>query len=136
VATPEELRVPVPSNVEPFMKLTVPVGEIVLPFTVAVRASARPAATGFGVAARLVVVDSAFTVTETADEVLVREFPSPPYLAVRLYVPGARDAVESVATPEEFKLLVPSSVEPFRKVTVPVGDTESFAATLAVRTST
>jgi hypothetical protein len=57
VATPEEVRLPVPSNVEPFMKLTVPVGEIVLPFTVAVRASARPAATGFGVAARLVVVD-------------------------------------------------------------------------------
>ncbi len=57
VATPEELRLSVPSNVEPSMKLTLPVGEFVLPFTVAVRVSARPAATGFGVAARLVVVD-------------------------------------------------------------------------------
>jgi hypothetical protein len=38
VATPERFRVPVPSSVEPFMKLTVPVGEAVLPFTVAVRA--------------------------------------------------------------------------------------------------
>ncbi len=135
VATPEEFKLLVPSTVESFMKLTVPVGEMVLPFTVAVRVNSRPAATGFGVADRLVVVDSAFTVTETADEVLVREFPLPPYLAVRLYVPGARDAVESVATPKEFKLLVPSSVEPFRKVTVPVGDTESFAVTLAVKTS-
>ena len=54
MATPEAFRVAVPSGAEPFRKVTVPVAS--LPVTVAVRASAWPAVTGFGEAARLVVV--------------------------------------------------------------------------------
>jgi hypothetical protein len=57
VATPEEFKVAVPNTVKPFKNLTVPVGEPAPPlFTVAVRLNACPAVTGFGVAARAVVV--------------------------------------------------------------------------------
>ena len=85
MATPEAFRVAVPSGVEPFRKLTVPVGvEVPLTLTVAVRVSAWPVLTGFGEAIRLVVVDSAFTVTGTAAELLERKFALPEYWAVRL----------------------------------------------------
>jgi hypothetical protein len=91
--------------------------------------------TRFEAAARAVVVDcaAAVTVTETADEVLVREAAEPVYKAVKLYVPAARDAVDSVATPEGFRAAVPRTVLPFRKVTAPVGMAAPFACTVAVR---
>ena len=79
--------------------------------------------TGFGVATRLVLVAAvaAFTVTESAAEVLERKLALPEYAAVRLYVPAARDVVDSVATPEAFNVAVPRTVDPFRKLTVPDG---------------
>jgi hypothetical protein len=134
VATPEEFRVAVPSKVEPFMKLTVPVGTVV-PLTDAVRLSACPAVTGFGVAMSIVLVAVVpeFTVTGTAAEVLPRKLPWLAYTAVRLYEPPAKDVVESVATPEEFSVAVPSTAEPFMKLTVPVGTVVPL--TVAVRLS-
>jgi hypothetical protein len=90
-------------------------------------------------------MDGAFTVTETAAEVLERKlaFPEswavglavPEYAAVRLYVPAASDVVDSVATPEAFRAAVPSSVEPFRKLTVPDGTVVPLPPTVAVRAS-
>ena len=58
VATPEAFKVPVPSVVEPFRKVTVPAAIVLpLPFTDAVKVKACPAITGFGAATRVVVVD-------------------------------------------------------------------------------
>jgi hypothetical protein len=122
VATPEEFRDPVPNTAEPFMNLTGPVNNALSPpFTVAVRVSACPAVRVFADAATLVVVDWVATVTETADELLVREPILPIYLAVRLCVPEARELALSVATPEEFNEPVPSEVEPLKNVTIPPG---------------
>jgi hypothetical protein len=90
---------------------------------------------GFGEAVRLVVVVWLFTVTETPAEVLERKLLSPPYWTVRLYVPGASDVGDSVATPEGLRVPVPSCVEPFRKVTVPVGHTEPSPVSVAVNVS-
>jgi len=57
VATPEELRVPVPSDVEPFRKLTVPVGHNEpSPVNVAVNVSVWPAPTDSGTQFRIAVV--------------------------------------------------------------------------------
>jgi hypothetical protein len=80
-------------------------------------------------------VVAAFTVTETAAEVLARKPAVPEYAAVRLYVPAASDVVDSVATPEVFRAAVPSSVEPFRKLTVPDGTVVPLPPTVAVRAS-
>jgi hypothetical protein len=80
VATPEEFRPAVPITVEPFMKLTVPTGEVPpLSVTVAVRISAWPSVTGFGDATRLidVVAVEAVTVTEVAADVLAAKLEVP-----------------------------------------------------------
>jgi hypothetical protein len=76
---------------------------------------------------------AALTVTEAAADVLAGKLAVPVYWAARLYVPTARDVVDSVATPEEFRVAVPSTVEPFMKLTVPVG--EVVPLTVAVRSS-
>jgi hypothetical protein len=132
VATPEEFSVAVPNRVEPFRKLTAPVGTVA-PLTVAIMVSAWPADTGFGVTTRVVVVAvvAGFTVTATAAEVLASWLPWPAYAAVKLYVPADRVVVKIVATPKEFSVPVPSTVEPFRKLTVPVGTVVPL--TVAVR---
>lgn len=70
---------------------------------------------------RTIAAASAFAVTETAGDTLGRKLGLPEYSAVSLYVPGARDAVESVATPDGSRVPVPSSLDPFLKLTVPVG---------------
>jgi hypothetical protein len=83
-----------------------------------------------------VAVAGGLTVTETAADVLPGEFPWPEYAAVKLYVPAARDVMESVATPEEFSVAVPSTVEPFMKVTVPFDAVALLPLTVAVKVST
>jgi hypothetical protein len=65
--------------------------------------------------------------------VLAREIALPAYCAVRLWDPSARVVVDSVATPEEFRVAVPSTVEPFRKLTVPAGTVVSLPLTVAVK---
>ena len=138
VATPEEFTLPDPSTVDPFMKLTVPDSdELPLALTVATRLRADPATTELGDATRLVVVVTlaAVTVTEAAAEVLEPKLEFPTYREVRLYVPAGRDVTDSVATPEEFTLPDPSTVDPFMKLTAPVGDALPLALTVATRLS-
>jgi hypothetical protein len=55
------------------------------------------------------------------------------YWAVRLFAPLAREVVESVATPDEFRVAVPSSAEPFRNLTEPPGTVLPLPSTVAVR---
>lgn len=135
----EEFRVAAPSNVEPFRKLTVPAGTgPPLPVTAAVNVSICPEVTGFGVTFRTVAVDCAelaFTVSETADDVLDWKLPAPAYCAVRLYVPTGSDVLTSVVAPELFNATVPRDDDPFRKVTEPVGVVEPALFTFAVRES-
>ena len=57
------------------------------------------------------------------------------YWAVMLYVPTARDVIDSVATPEEFRAAVPITADPFMKLTVPVGDDVPLSVTVAVKIS-
>jgi len=57
------------------------------------------------------------------------------YWAVMLYVPTAKDEIDSVATPEEFRAAVPITAEPFIKLTVPVGDDVPLSVTVAVKIS-
>jgi hypothetical protein len=135
VATPEEFTLADPSTVDPFMKLTVPDSDAVpLALTVATMFRVWPAVTGLGDATRLVVVVvavEAVTVTEAAADVLDPKLEFPTYRAVRLYVPAGRDAMDSVATPEEFTLPNPSTVDPFMKLTVPDSDAVPLALTVA-----
>ncbi len=87
VATPEEFTLADPSTVEPFMKLTVPVGEAVpVALTVATSLRADPTMTEFGDATRLVVVVTlaAVTVTAAAADALEPKLELPVYRAVRL----------------------------------------------------
>jgi hypothetical protein len=65
--------------------------------------------------------------------VLLRELELPAYCAVRLYFPAARADVDNVATPEEFRVPVPRTVEPFRKLTVPAGVVVPLPLTDAVK---
>jgi hypothetical protein len=87
---------------------------------------------------------AALTVTKTvADALAGLALPDPcgvglvvlGYWAVRVYVPTAREVMGSVATPEEFRTAVPITVEPFMKLTVPVGTLVPLSLTDAVRTS-
>jgi hypothetical protein len=57
------------------------------------------------------------------------------YSAVMLYVPTARDVIDSVATPEEFRAAVPITEDPFMKLTVPVGGAVPLSVTVAVKMS-
>jgi hypothetical protein len=57
------------------------------------------------------------------------------YWAVMLYVPTARDVIDSVATPEEFRTAVPMTADPFMKLTVPVGEGVPLSVTVAVKMS-
>ena len=85
---------------------------------------------------------AAFTVTNTvADAGLAPPDPCGVlpavlgYWAIMLYVPTAKDVIDSVATPAEFKAAVPITEEPFMKLTVPVGDFVPLSDMVAVRIS-
>jgi hypothetical protein len=82
---------------------------------------------------RTIVGGSAFTVTETADDALGRKIELPENRAVSSCCPIGSDVEDSFATPEEFKAAVPRTVDPFRKVTVPVGLVAPSVFTVAVR---
>jgi hypothetical protein len=137
LATPEEFKVAVPREVDPFRNVIVPAGERgLLPFTVAVRARVSPADKVPEETARLVVVASALTTTETASDALERKLEFPEYLAVRRYFPTAREVEGSFARPEESRSAIPRTVEPFRNVTFPASLVAPFACTVALRTNT
>ena len=124
VATPEELSVLVPGVVEPSLNVTVPEGVPTAPIafdTVAVNVTDWPVVAGLGAAAIAVVVDSRFTVSVSAADVLPVKFVSPEYFAVIEWVPIASDDVLSVACPFAPSAPVPICAAPSKNTTVPVG---------------
>jgi hypothetical protein len=96
VAIPEPFSVPVPRVVVPLRKVTAPVGVGApdVPVTVAVKVTLDPAAMEVADAVNEVVVDPTTTLTVTALEVDAVFLVSPPYVAVMLCDPTARDEVE------------------------------------------
>src|SRR5260221_12781160 len=73
--------------------------------------------------------------TRTGDEVLVLKLALPLYSAVRLWLADDSDEVVNVATPDALSgMLLPITVEPSLKLTVPVGTPApgATAATVAV----
>jgi hypothetical protein len=122
VATPLPFNVPVPSVVEPFLKVMVPDGVPKEPVTKAVKVIDSPKTDGLGAAISTVALLALLTTWLTAELVLVTKFASPPYSAVMLYeLPTAKEEVLNVVTPLPFKVPVPSVVKPFLKVMVPDG---------------
>lgn len=132
VATPEALRVPVPNNVTPFLKVTEPAGAPVgAGVTVAVKVTDCPENAGFGATFKVIVVTVwALTVTITGGEVEVVNPALPEKTAVMLDGPSGRLLVVNVATPDELISTIPSDVAPLKKFTLssPVGK----GATVAV----
>ena len=133
VATPLPFNVPVPSVVEPFLKVMVPDGVPKEPVTKAVKVIDSPKTDGLGAAISTVALLALLTTWLTAELVLVTKFASPPYSAVMLYeLPTAKVDVLNVANPLPFKVAVPSVVKPFLKVMVPDGVPEE-PVTVAVK---
>jgi len=123
VATPEELRVPVPSAVAPSSKVTVPVG-IGAPAAgvmVAVNVRLAPRLALALDAARAVLVVNLLTVTTTAVERDVAKLVSPLYCAVMVSLPTGSAEVVSAARPDAVTALEPSVVAPIMNVMEPVG---------------
>jgi hypothetical protein len=123
-------RVPVPSVVEPSLKVTVPVAVdgVTVAFSVAPCASTA----GLTLLVSTVVVGFFVTVSLTALDVLAALLEFPPYTAVRLCVPVVLNVAEYVAMPEA-RVPVPSVVVPSLNVTVPVavdGVTVAFSVVL------
>jgi hypothetical protein len=117
-----------------------------LPVTVPVIVTACPAVTGLGEAfsvnvdARgevvtggggVVVLVAALTVREIEFDVSGEYTESPEYEPIIVYVPLAKDAVDTDAEPE-LSVMLPSEVVPDVNVTVPVGVTPLTGATAAV----
>jgi hypothetical protein len=113
----------------PSLNVTAPVALIGV--TVAVRVTGCPAAAGFGVAARLVVVElvASLITSVTEAEVLGPYVLSPLYDAVSVWLPLARVAVLKLADPP-VRTTALSVVAPSLKVTVPVA---AAGVTVAVR---
>ena len=128
LATPL-LIVPVPNDVAPSSKVTVPVAPVV---TVAVKVTLAPKVEGFAEDARVIVEVALFTTWDTAVDTAVLKLESPPYCAVIECVPTASELVVRVATPLLI-VPVPRDVVPSWKVTGPVapGVTVAVRVTLA-----
>ena len=121
MATPL-VRLPVPTIVVPFTKLTAPVGvpaPVVVDVTVAVNVTGCPKVMEVFDAVNAVEV-AAFTVSDTAVEVLVLKLASPSYLAVSELAPSGSAVVVRIPTPL-LSVPEPSAVVPLKKSTVPVG---------------
>ena len=114
---------PEPSTLLPSLKVTEPVA---LPppgltgFTVAVSVTGWPNTDGLPDDEIVVVVDAAFTVAETAVEVLPPKLPLELKVAVSEWLPPVERDVVKLAVPPE-RLAVPSTVEPSLNVTLPTG---------------
>jgi hypothetical protein len=132
VAIPKELTVPLPNNVAPLKKFTVPrVVPVGAGVTVAVKVTDCPENAGFGATLRVIVVTVwALTVTITAAEVEVVNPALPEKTAVMLDGPSGRLLVVNVATPDPLISTIPSDVAPLKNCTLssPVG----IGATVAV----
>jgi hypothetical protein len=125
VAIPAAFRVPVPRMVDPFVKVTTPVG-VVAPDcgeTLAVKVTLCPVLIAVAEALNAVVVATrvCVTVTATGAETELEFVVLPAYDAVIDCVPAAREVVLKEAAPLPLSVAVPSAVVPSMKVTVPVG---------------
>lgn len=90
--------VEVPSTVEPFLKVIVPVAIApVEEVTVAVNVTCWPTNEGLGDEVKVVVVEAMLTVCVKADDALPAKFALPPYTAEMLCVPAAKLAIAKVA---------------------------------------
>jgi hypothetical protein len=122
VATPWLFNVPVPSEVVPSRKLTVPVGvPEVLDVIVAVNVAGAPLGAEAAELTNAVVAAARVMVSVTIPEVLGAKFALPLYLALIEWVPPVSVDIVKLATPLLFNVPVPSAVVPSRKLTVPVG---------------
>ena len=73
------------------------------------------------------------TVTSSPIEVEVAKPALPEYTAVTVSVPEGRLESVKLATPDPFRVAVPSRVLPLKKLTVPAGVPAGAGATVAVR---
>jgi hypothetical protein len=121
VARPAPSRVPVPSAVEPSLKLTIPVGIPPELVTVAVKVIPWVRLLGFNDEATLTVLEFWLTDCVNTDDALPAYTRSPPKIAVIEWLPAASALVLNVAWPLPLSEPVPSIVAPSIKVTVPVG---------------
>ena len=110
-------RVHVPIEVVPFLKVIVPVA--VEATTVAVNVTDEPETGEVLLTVNDVVVDSALTTREPADDVEAPYVESPPYSAVNEWVPTGESLTAMLQVPDT-RVHVPTEVEPRLKVTVPV----------------
>jgi hypothetical protein len=133
------VNVPVPSEVVPLKKVTVPPGTPEPEVTVAVKISPAPAATEADARLRVVTVGIAVAVTAIAALVEAPSLASPAYRADRLCVPAPLRVADNVALTVVPEVAVPTDEEPImvvpsKKLTMPVGAAASeVPATVAVR---
>ena len=133
-------KVPVPSDMFPLKKVTVPLGTPALEVTAAVKTSPTPTATEADARLRIVAVGTAVAVTIVAGLVEPALFESPAYCADKLCAPGPLRTVDKVALTVVPEVAVPTDAEPImavpsKKVTAPVGAAvENVPATVAVST--
>ena len=78
VAVPDPLSGDEPITEPPSLKVTVPVGLLPTPVTVAVKTTGAPAAAGFGATFNAVVLDACPDIWFTTGEVLLAKLLSPP----------------------------------------------------------
>ncbi len=109
-AVPPE-SVPAPIAVDPFLKVTFPVGVGPAEVTFTAKVTACGYLEGLRLELRVTVVALSFTTCSIALEVLVWRVLSPAYVAVMECVPAVKALVERVATPPAV-VPVPIEVEP------------------------
>jgi hypothetical protein len=124
-------NVPLPIEVAPSRKITVPVGVPPVPVTVAVNVTVCPAVDGFTEEITVVLEVRPWTTCVNTSEMLLEEFASPEYNAVMECEPAVSVAVVNVAWPA-LNATVASVVAPSRKATVPVGPAEPVTVAVKV----
>jgi len=126
------LRVAVPPTVPAVtLSKTVTVPVELAGLTVMVRVTVWPKFAGLGAAERVTVPLGALMISVIPPEVLGLSALSPPYEAVKEWLPTVRVEVVKVAVPLT-RVAVPMAAPPSRKVTVPVaveGTTKAFKLT-------
>ena len=121
VAAPEARVTAEHSVVAPSVNVTVPVGALPLPVTVAVIVTLWPEVDGFGVEPRLTLAAILFTVCVTVAD-FAPYVVLPEYAAVIVWLPAASELVVQAAVPEESATAEHSVVAPSVNVTEPVGE--------------
>jgi len=106
-------------DVFPSSKVTVPVADVLVLATFAVKVTELPKLIVAADVVRVVVVVGS-TVCVRLFEALAEKFESPPYAALMVCAPSARLLVEKVATPLPLSVAWPIDALPSSKVTFPV----------------